>query len=76
MTLPDGLSKAQVLKLTNPGVDIAHSITFMGQHVNEYVKLVGVKAYERVLGGKVLLGAGEAVLSKSLEQVRSSALST
>jgi hypothetical protein len=55
-------AKAKVLRLTNPGVDIANNITFAGQTINEKGRIVGRKAYDQVVKGQVLVGAGEAVL--------------
>ena len=62
LTLPEGWDHAKVSRLTNPGVDTADNITFAGQYVNEHARIVGDKVYEKVSGGKVLVGAGEAVL--------------
>ncbi|OJZ84289.1 glycoside hydrolase family 79 protein [Aspergillus luchuensis CBS 106.47] len=53
---------AKVSRLTSPGVDIAGNITFAGQHVDENARIVGPKTYDTVADGKVLVGAGEAIL--------------
>ncbi|BCR99142.1 glycosyl hydrolase family 79 C-terminal domain-containing protein [Aspergillus luchuensis] len=53
---------AKVSRLTSPGVDIAGNITFAGQHVDENARIVGPKTYDTVIDGKVLVGAGEAIL--------------
>ena len=62
LTLPEGWDHAKVSRLTNPGVDTADNITFADQYVNENARIVGDKVYEKVSGGMVLVGAGEAVL--------------
>ncbi|KAI2625213.1 glycoside hydrolase family 79 protein [Xylaria nigripes] len=54
--------RAKVMRLTNPGVDIADNITLAGQRVDGKGRIVGERTYDRVLAGKVLVGAGEAVL--------------
>lgn len=64
LKLPNKWGKAKVSRLTNPGVDIAANITFAGQHVDENARIVGKKTYDGVVAGKVLVGAGEAVLIK------------
>jgi hypothetical protein len=64
LELPQGWDDADVLRLTNPGVDIADNITFAGQSVDANGRIVGEKEYGKVEGGKVLVGAGEAVLVK------------
>jgi hypothetical protein len=53
---------AKISRLTNPGIDIANNITFAGQYVNQYGRIVGDKTYDKVFDGAVLVGAGEAVL--------------
>ncbi|KAI0972266.1 hypothetical protein F4678DRAFT_56120 [Xylaria arbuscula] len=62
LTLPDSWADAKVSRLTSPGVDIAGNITLAGQYVDADAKIVGEKTYEKVQGGQVLVGAGEAVL--------------
>ncbi|KAJ3561063.1 hypothetical protein NPX13_g9090 [Xylaria arbuscula] len=62
LTLPDTWAGAKVSRLTNPGVDIAENITFAGENVDANGRIVGGKSYEKVEGGQVLVGAGEAVL--------------
>ena len=62
LSLPKGWDHARVSRLTNPGVDIADNITFAGQYVNEHAHIVGDKIYDNVVAGKVIVGAGEAVL--------------
>lgn len=62
LSLPEGWADAKVLRLTNPGVDIADNITFAGQYVDKDAMIVGEKAYGKVVAGTVLVGAGEAVL--------------
>ncbi len=62
LSLPDGWAEAKVSRLTNPGVDIADNITFAGQYVDDNASIVGQKKYGKVVAGKVLVGAGEAVL--------------
>lgn len=62
LSLPEGWEDAKVLRLTNPGVDIADNITFAGQYVDKDAMIVGEKAYGKVVAGTVLVGAGEAVL--------------
>jgi hypothetical protein len=62
LTLPNDWAHAKISRLTNPGVDIADNITFAGQYVNENARIVGDKTYDKVFDGKVLVGAGEAVL--------------
>lgn len=64
LKLPRGWDKADVLRLTNPGVDIADNITFAGQHVDAKGRIAGKKKYEQTKQGEVLVGAGEAVLVK------------
>jgi len=54
--------KAKVIRLTNPGIDIADNITLAGQTVDKKGKIVGKRVYDKVVDGKVLVGAGEAVL--------------
>ncbi|KAH8801732.1 hypothetical protein F5884DRAFT_889825 [Xylogone sp. PMI_703] len=60
--LPKQFSKAQVRRLTSPGVEIAEGTTFAGQHIDENAKIVGKQVIERVEDRTVLVGAGEAVL--------------
>ncbi|KAF7617386.1 hypothetical protein AFLA_005427 [Aspergillus flavus NRRL3357] len=62
LALPDGWNDAKVSRLTSPGVDIADNITFAGQYIDDQAQVVGRKTYDKVTGGKVLVGAGEAVL--------------
>ncbi|KAB5514880.1 hypothetical protein GE09DRAFT_1046446 [Coniochaeta sp. 2T2.1] len=62
LTLPAGWEQAKVTRLTNPGVDVAANITIGGQYVDEHGNIVGDKRYGRVVAGKVLVGAGEAVM--------------
>lgn len=64
LELPKGWHDAKVSRLTSPGVDIADNITFAGQSVDAEGRIVGKKEYGKVEGGKVLVGAGEAVLVK------------
>jgi len=64
LELPEQWKKAKVLRLTSPGVDIADNITFAGQFVDEHAQIVGKKKFDNVVAGKVLVGAGEAVLIK------------
>jgi hypothetical protein len=64
LTLPKDWENAKVSRLTSPGVDIAANITFAGQYVDENARIVGKKRYDNVVAGKVLVGAGEAVLIK------------
>lgn len=62
LKVPQELSGARVLRLTNPGVNIADNITFAGQYVDSDGKIVGERCEEKVLNGEVQVGAGEAVL--------------
>ncbi|KAH8897390.1 hypothetical protein GQ53DRAFT_818660 [Thozetella sp. PMI_491] len=62
LALPNGWAKAKVSRLTSPGVDIADNITFAGQSVSETGHITGEKSLGKVVAGKVLVGAGEAVL--------------
>jgi hypothetical protein len=62
ITLPKGWAHAKISRLTNPGIDIANNITFAGQYVNQYGRIVGDKTYDKVFDGAGLVGAGEAVL--------------
>ncbi|GKZ86188.1 hypothetical protein AnigIFM56816_001240 [Aspergillus niger] len=62
LALPEIWKDAKVSRLTSPGVDIAGNITFAGQYVDENARIVGQKIYDKVTGGKVLVGAGEAIL--------------
>lgn len=62
LALPKHWEKAKVSRLTSPGVDIATNITFAGQYVDENARIVGKKTHDNVVAGKVLVGAGEAVL--------------
>ncbi|KUJ14858.1 uncharacterized protein LY89DRAFT_720313 [Mollisia scopiformis] len=62
LVLPKHWEKATISRLTSPGVDIAENIAFAGQYVNENAQIVGKKTYDHVVSGKVLVGAGEAVL--------------
>ncbi|KAI3335233.1 hypothetical protein F4824DRAFT_465188 [Ustulina deusta] len=62
LALPGSWADARVSRLTSPGVDIAENITIAGQNVDADGKIVGDKTYEKVEGGQVLVGAGEAVL--------------
>ena len=64
LVLPKQWENATVSRLTSPGVDSADNITFAGQHVDSNAKIVGKKTLENVVAGKVLVGAGEAVLIK------------
>ncbi|QKX59992.1 uncharacterized protein TRUGW13939_07134 [Talaromyces rugulosus] len=61
---PQGWGDADVLRLTNPDVDIADNINFAGQSVDAHGRIVGEKGYGKVEGGKVLIGAGEVALVK------------
>ncbi|GKZ39607.1 hypothetical protein AbraIFM66950_000739, partial [Aspergillus brasiliensis] len=60
LALPDDWQDAKVSRLTSPGVDIAGNITFSGQYVDGNGRIVGKKTYDKVNGGEVLVGAGEA----------------
>lgn len=62
--LPEWLdcSRAKVRRLTAPGVEIATNITWAGQYVESDGNIVGREVTEDVQDGKVLVGAGEAVL--------------
>lgn len=62
--LPDWLdcSMAKVRRLTAPGVEISTNITWAGQYVENDGRIVGQEVVETVQDGKVLVGAGEAVL--------------
>ena len=62
LKLPSECSRAKVGRLTSPGVNIADNITFGGQYVDDNGRVVGKKTFESVVGGTVLVGAGEAVL--------------
>ncbi|XRM45814.1 hypothetical protein ABZX51_008888 [Aspergillus tubingensis] len=62
LALTDEWEDAKVSRLTSPGVDIADNITFAGQYVDENARIVGPKTYDTVTDGKVLVGAGEAIL--------------
>ncbi|KAI3317185.1 glycoside hydrolase family 79 protein [Xylariaceae sp. AK1471] len=69
LTLPDALgstqsrwAKAKVLRLTNPGIDIADNITLAGQTIDAKGRIVGKKTYDQVVKGQVLVGAGEAIM--------------
>lgn len=62
LTLPKGWDGAKVSRLTSPGIDIAENITIAGQWIDDDGKVVGEKTYGKVVAGKVLVGAGEAVL--------------
>ncbi|KAI1323042.1 hypothetical protein F5Y16DRAFT_415293 [Xylariaceae sp. FL0255] len=64
LTLPDAWEwgNATVIRLTNPGIDIADNITLAGQSVDDSGQIVGNQALESVDAGAVLVGAGEAVL--------------
>lgn len=62
LDLPQGWEHARVLRLTNPGIDVATNITFAGQHVNERGEIVGEQIYDAVVNGQVSVGDGEAVL--------------
>lgn len=64
LVLPDHWGNAKVSRLTSPGVDIADNITFAGQYVDTNGRIVGKKTQDNVVAGKVLVGAGEAVLIK------------
>ena len=64
LELPEQWEKAKVSRLTSPGVNIADNITFAGQYVDENAQIVGNKSFDNVVSGKVLVGAGEAVLIK------------
>ncbi|RAH70498.1 glycosyl hydrolase family 79 C-terminal domain-containing protein [Aspergillus aculeatinus CBS 121060] len=59
-----GWENAKVMRLTNPGVDVAANITLAGQSVNTQGEIVGIAEYEKVQQRKVWVGAGEAVLIK------------
>ncbi|RAK81712.1 glycosyl hydrolase family 79 C-terminal domain-containing protein [Aspergillus fijiensis CBS 313.89] len=59
-----GWENAKVMRLTNPGVDVAANITLAGQSVNTQGEIVGIAEYEKVQRRKVWVGAGEAVLIK------------
>ncbi|KJK63417.1 hypothetical protein P875_00033690 [Aspergillus parasiticus SU-1] len=62
LALPEGWNDAKVSRLTSPGVDIAGNITFAGQYIDDQAQVAGQKTYDKVTDGKVLVGAGEAVL--------------
>ncbi|PIG83921.1 putative glycoside hydrolase family 79 protein [Aspergillus arachidicola] len=62
LALPEGWNDAKVSRLTSPGVNIADNITFAGQYIDDQAQVAGQKTYDNVTGGKVLVGAGEAVL--------------
>ncbi|KAI0406616.1 hypothetical protein F4802DRAFT_606064 [Xylaria palmicola] len=62
LTLPSSWADANVARLTNPGIDIAEDITIAGQKVDAKGRIAGKKTYEKVEEGRVLVGAGEAVL--------------
>jgi hypothetical protein len=64
LMLPKQWENATVSRLTSPGVNSADNITFAGQNVDSNAKIVGKKTLENVVAGKVLVGAGEAVLIK------------
>jgi hypothetical protein len=64
LVLPKQWENATVSRLTSPGVDSADNITFAGQHVDSNAKIAGKKTLENIVAGKVLVGAGEAVLIK------------
>ncbi|PMD16271.1 glycoside hydrolase family 79 protein [Hyaloscypha hepaticicola] len=64
LMLPKQWENATVSRLTSPGVNSADNITFSGQNVDSNAKIVGKKTLENVVAGKVLVGAGEAVLIK------------
>lgn len=55
-------SRAQVRRLTAPGVEIATNITWAGQYVESDGKIVEKEVTEHVQDGKVLVAASEAVL--------------
>lgn len=60
--LPISCHNGHVERLTSLGVEIAENITFAGQYVDSNGKIAGKKVIEKVNGGEVLIGAGEAVL--------------
>jgi hypothetical protein len=62
--LPKQWENATISRLTSPGVNLADNITFAGQHVDSNAQIVGKKTIENIVAGKVLVGAGEAVLIK------------
>jgi hypothetical protein len=64
LMLPKQWENATVSRLTSPGVNSADNITFAGQNIDSNAKIVGKKTLENVVAGKVLVGAGEAVLIK------------
>jgi hypothetical protein len=64
LVLPRHWENARVSRLTSPGVDTANNITFAGQYVDNNARIVGEKTHDNVVAGKVLVGAGEAVLIK------------
>lgn len=60
--LPSSLSTGVVSRFTSPGVEIAGNISFAGQMVDATGNIVGRRATEKVHKGRVLIGAGEALL--------------
>ena len=54
--------KAEVRRLTAPGVEVKSNITLAGQYVDDRGKVVGTRSAESADGGRVLVSAGEAVL--------------
>ncbi|KAJ5727063.1 hypothetical protein N7493_004883 [Penicillium malachiteum] len=64
LELPSSWRNAKVSRPTNPVVGIANNITMAGQSVNSDGGIAGEKTYESLDNGRVLVGAGEAVIAQ------------
>ncbi|KAJ5960282.1 family 79 glycoside hydrolase [Penicillium vulpinum] len=60
--LPKEFKHGKVRRLTSPGVETSKHITFAGQWVDNKGYIRGREETEKLHGGSVLVGAGEAVL--------------